>query len=386
MLKARKYRISPTKEQAVLIAKHIGSVRFVYNLALETKLSAYAGYKKTLSQFDLQKQLVELKKELPWLKETNSQSLQVALKQLDVAYTNFFKARAEFPKYKSKRARQSFNVPQNVRIIDGRLVLPKFLEGFKIKLHRELGGEIKSCTISRTPSGKYFASILVDTKQAMPAPVPITEDGTIGVDLGIKDFATTSDAKVFENPKHLRKAQSKLKYLSRKYSKYKGKRTLKRLQKQHEVVANKRKDFLHKVSIKLVSENQAIAIEDLNVKGMVKNHRLAQAITDVSWSTFTTMLEYKAKWYGKNLLTIGRFEPSSKTCSCCGYINKELTLAIREWTCPSCGSALDRDVNAAVNIKNFALIKRLSGTDSQNQEELPTLVGASTPEAAKSSA
>jgi len=381
MFRAYKYRLYPTNSQKELIHKHCGSVRFLYNLALETKTTAYLGNKVNLSRYDLQKQLVDLKKELPWLKETNSQSLQSALINLDEAYNKFFKG-AGFPKFKKKTNGGSFAVPQNVIVENDLLIIPKFKEGIKMSLHRPTKGIIKSATISVTPTGKYFVSILCDTKEELPTKAPIKESTTIGVDLGIKDFCITSEGEVFENPKYLRKAQSKLKYVQRKYSKYKGKRTKKKLAKLHEDVVNKRKDFLHKVSTKLISENQTIAIETLAVKNMVKNHNLAQAISDVSWSTFVTMLEYKADWYGKNILRIGQFAPSSKTCSNCGAINKELQLKDREWTCSNCSSVLDRDVNAAINIKSFALKNNLSGEHTlKNQDELLTLVKVLTPEA-----
>jgi putative transposase len=382
MLKGLKYRLYPTNSQKELIAKHIGSSRFVYNLALETKNTAYLGSKHNFSPFDLIKQLPELKKECEWLKEVNSQSLQQSIQNMDIAFKKFFKG-AGFPKFKSKhKGKQSFSIPQNVIVENNLLIIPKFKEGINIVLHREIKGIIKSATISVTPTGKYFASILVDTNTEIPIKAPITENTTIGIDLGIKNFAITSDSEVFENPKNLRKAQSKLKYVQRKYSKNKGKRTKQRLALLHEKVVNKRKDFLHKTSTKLIRENQTICLEDLAVSNMVKNHNLAQAISDVSWSTFVSMLEYKAEWHGKNILRIGRFAPSSKTCSCCGYINKELTLKDREWTCPKCNSVLDRDVNASINIKSFALKNNLSGEHTlKNQGKLPTLVGALTLEA-----
>lgn len=382
MLKGLKYRLYPTNSQKELIAKHIGSSRFVYNLALETKNTAYLGSKHNFSPFDLIKQLPELKKECEWLKEVNSQSLQQSIQNMDIAFKKFFKG-AGFPKFKSKhRGKQSFSIPQNVIVENNLLIIPKFKEGINIVLHREIKGTIKSATISVTPTGKYFVSILVDTNTEIPTKAPITENATIGIDLGIKDFAITSEGEVFENPKNLRKAQSKLKYVQRKYSKNKGKRTKHRLALLHEKVVNKRKDFLHKTSTKLIRENQTICLEDLAVSNMVRNHNLAQAISDVSWSTFVTMLEYKADWYGKNILRIGRFAPSSKTCSCCGYINKELTLKDRSWTCSKCNSVLDRDVNASINIKSFALKNNLSGEHTlKNQGKLPTLFGALTLEA-----
>jgi putative transposase len=382
MYKACRYRIYPTSSQKELIAKHIGSSRFVYNLALETKNSAYLGSKHNFSPFDLIKQLPELKKECEWLKEVNSQSLQQSIQNMDIAFKKFFKG-AGFPKFKSKhRGNQSFSIPQNVIVENNLLIIPKFKGGIKIILHRTIKGTIKSATISVTPTGKYFVSILCATNTEIPIKAPIKEETTIGVDLGIKTFLVTSDGLEIENPKHLRKAQSKLKYLQRKYSKNKGKRTKQRLAILHEKVVNKRKDFLHKTSTKLIRENQTIALETLNVAGMVKNHNLAQAISDASWSTFLTMLEYKADWYGKNILRIGRFAPSSKTCSNCGNINKELTLKDREWTFSKCSSVLDRDVNAAINIKSFAL-KNIMSTEHtlKNQNELPRLRGVLTSEA-----
>jgi putative transposase len=374
MFKACKYRIYPSKLQEELIAKHIGSSRFIYNLALETKKIAYIGSKHNLSSFDLMEQLTDLKRECVWLKEVNSQSLQEAIKNMDISFKNFYKG-SGFPKFKSKhRGKHSFSIPQSVSIKNNKLFIPKFREGIEIVLHREIKGTIKSATISVTPTGKYFVSILVDTKTEIPVKESITKSTTIGIDLGIKTFVTTSDEKVFENPRFLKQSQSKLKYLQRKYSKSKGKRTKQKLALLHEKIANRRKDFLHKTSIKLIRENQTICLEDLAVSNMVKNHSLAQAIQDVSWSTFVDMLEYKADWYGKNILKIGRFEPSSKTCSCCGYVKKELTLEEREWICPKCSSILDRDLNAAINIKTFALKNILSGEHTlKNQDELPQL-------------
>lgn len=382
MLKAFKYRIYPNAEQTILLNKHIGSVRFLYNLALETKQIAYAAKQVNLTRYDLQVQLKDLKNECVWLREVNSQSLQVALMNLDAAYLRFFKGQSDFPTFKKKSNGGSFNVPQSVELKNNKLVIPKFKEGIPIILHRPVKGAIRQATISRTPTGKYFVSILVDTNTEKPNKAPITENATIGIDLGIKDFAITSDGEVFENPKNLQKAQSKLKYVQRKFSKKKGKRTKNKLAKIHEKVANQRKDFLHKTSTKLIRDNQSICIEDLAVSNMVKNRKLAQAISDCGWHSFVTMLEYKAEWYGKNILKIGRFEPSSKTCSCCGSINKELTLQDREWTCKSCNSLLDRDVNASINIKNFALKNHLSAEHRlKNRNELPTLVGVLTSEA-----
>jgi len=382
VLKAFKYRLTPTREQTILINKHIGSARFVYNLALETKQMAYAGSRVNLDCFALIKQLPELKEECTWLKEINSQSLQQPIRNLDNAFTRFFKGQNSFPKFKKKSNGGSFNVPQNVLLENGKLVIPKFKEGIEIVLHRPTKGTIRQATISRTPTGKYFVSILCETGEAIKAKAKIKEDTTIGIDLGIKTYLVSSDGKEYDNPKFLREAQSRLKFVQRKYSKHKGKRTKHRLAILHEKVANQRKDFLHKTSSELIKNHDSLAIEDLNVKGMLANHKLAQSISDAGWSTFVEMLEYKATWYGKNILKIGTFEPSSKTCSHCGNTNKELTLQDREWTCGSCSAVLDRDVNAACNIKSFALKNYLSvGHRLKNRNELPTMVGVTTSEA-----
>lgn len=391
MYKARKYRIYPNSSQKELIHKHCSSVRFLYNLALETKTMAYLGSKVNLSRYDLQKQVVDLKKELPWLKETNSQSLQVALLDLDTAYSNFFKGRADFPKFKKKSNRGSFNVPQNVIVSDGRLIIPKFKEGIKIKLHRDLVGTIKQATVSFTPTGKYFVSILCDTNTEIPTKAPITESTTVGVDLGIKDFLVTSEGEVIENPKFLRNSIERLKVLQRRASKKQkgssnGKKANKRVALLHEKITNQRQDFLHKTSTKLIRENQTICLENLGVSNMMKNHNLAQAISDVSWSEFNRMIEYKAEWYGVNILRIGRFAPSSKTCEC-GVINKELKLSDRVWECKSCGRVNERDHLAARNIKKFALkdysgqelsvepVEMLALAESMKQEAHPIASG-----------
>ena len=385
MYKARKYRIYPNSSQKELIHKHCGSVRFLYNLALETKKMAYNGFKVSLSRYDLQKQVVDLKKDLPWLKETNSQSLQVAILDLDTAYSNFFKGRAGFPKFKKKSNRDSFNVPQNVIVSDGRLIIPKFKEGIKIKLHRDLVGTVKQATISFTPTGKYFVSILCKTGEEKPFKPKITEEKSVGIDLGIKDFLVTSEGEVIDNPKFLRNSIDRLKVLQRRASKkQKGssnrKKANKRVAMLHEKITNQRQDFLHKTSTKLIRENQTICLENLGISNMIKNHKLAQAISDVSWGEFNRMIEYKAEWYGVNILRIGRFVPSSKTCEC-GVINKDLKLSDRVWTCKSCEATHDRDVLASRNIKKFAL-KNYSGVERTVEPvEMSTLVESTKQEA-----
>lgn len=381
MLKAFKYRLSPTNEQSILLNKHIGASRFVYNLALECKQMAWAGNKVNLSCFALHSQLKDLKNECEWLKEINSQSLQQSITNLDKAYTAFFKGQNSFPNFKKKSNGGSFNIPQNVVLENEKLIIPKFKKGIDIVLHRPIKGVIRQATISRTPTGKYFVSILCETGEAIKPKAKIKESTTVGIDLGIKTYLVSSDGKEFDNPKFLRKAQSRLKFVQRKYSKHKGKRTKHKLAILHEKVANQRKDFLHKTSSELIKNHDGLAIEDLAVSNMVKNHNLAQSISDAGWSTFVTMLEYKAEWYGKNILKIGRFEPSSKLHANCGHINKYLSLSDREWVCPKCGELVLRDVNAAINIKSFALKNILSGTDRKNQGELSTMVEVLTLEA-----
>lgn len=361
MLKAYKYRIYPSEEQQDLLASIFGQVRFVYNLGLETKISAYAGSKKNINCFDLIKQIKELKdNECSWLSESPSQALQMSLRNLDNAYTNFFKGRG-FPKFKNKCGKQSFQLPQGVFLSDDnkQVFIPK-LKLVSIDLHRQLGkGDIKTVTVSKTITNKYYVSILVDNKKELPSKKKIKESTSLGVDLGIKDFAITSDGMKFENKDFFKSAMRNLRVAQRSLSRKKKGSNHHKKQKLvvallHEKVRNQRQDYLHKISKYLVDNYDTICIEDLAVSNMVKNHNLARAISDMGWGEFRAMLKYKSEWQGKNLSIIGRFEPSSKMCSDCGKINKTLTLADREWTC-ECGKKHDRDVNAANNIKNFGL-------------------------------
>lgn len=361
--RAYKYRLYPNEEQKVLIAKHLGSCRFIYNYALDKKVRAYQTDKTNLSRFDIQADLPKMKKseEYCWLKEVNSLSLQASLANLDSAYTKFFREHKGFPRFKSKKdSKQSFSIPQNTRVDfeNGRIFIPKFKGGIKTKFHRTFEGIVKSSTISRTATGKYFVSILVEVNKPDVPMKPICENKTVGIDLGIKTFAVLSDGTEIPNPKHLKQSLDKVKKLQRSLShknkgsknRYKARR---KLALAHEQVTNRRNDFLHKVTSYLVNNYDTICLEDLNVKGMVKNHHLAQALEDIAIGTFNTLLEYKAKERGVNILRIGRFEPSSKMCTC-GYINHNLTLAMREWICPKCSSIHDRDFLAANNIKRFA--------------------------------
>jgi len=363
VLKAYKYRIYPNKAQEELILQHFGACRFVYNWALETKIKEYQTDKRHISRFELQSILVkEVKPENEWLKQTNSQSLLASLINLESAFTRFFREKKGFPKFKSKKNPvQSFQIPQHyvVDFEEGNVKLPK-IGLVKASLSREFVGVCKTATISKSTTGKYYISVLVDDGNELPSKQKFTDNTTVGVDVGIKDFAVLSNGEKIENPKYLKNSLDRLKVLSRRFSKkVKGSNNSKKaklkLSRLHEKITNQRNDFQHKLSIKLVRENQAIALETLKVCNMVKNHNLAQAISDAGWGSFVTKLEYKAEWYGKTILRIGTFEPSSKLCSTCGYHNKELTLAVRDWTCPDCKTIHDRDINAATNIKKFAL-------------------------------
>lgn len=361
--KAYKYRIYPTKRQEVLIAKHLGCCRFLYNYALDKKVRAYQKDKTNISRYQIQDELPTMKKsdEYHWLSEVNSLSLQAVLANLDSAFVNFFREKKGFPKFKSKKEnRQSFSIPQNTRVNydKGKVYIPKFKEGIKACFHRKFEGCIKTSVITRTPTHKYFISILVEANEQDANAKPISESKAVGIDIGIKTFAVLSDGTEIPNHKYLKRSIKKVKRLQRSLSKKtKGSKNREkariRFARVHEKVCNQRNDFLHKVTHKLVSEYDTICLETLAVRNMVKNHHLAQALEDVAISSFNTLLEYKAKEHGVNILRIGRFEPSSKMCTC-GYINHNLTLSMRCWTCPVCGVSHDRDLLAANNIKRFA--------------------------------
>jgi putative transposase len=357
----------PTAEQSALLSKHFGCARFIYNHFLKEKQEHYLLNKKTLNYNTCAGMIVKMKRESnTWLTEVNSQTLQAALMHLETAYSNFFKKKSKFPKFKSKKINyDSFHIPQNVKILkENKVQITKFKEGIRFIKHREIKGKIKSATVSRTPAGKYYISIL--TEQEPTKHLPKTGKN-IGIDLGIKDFAITSEGQRYTNPKFLYKFQKQLKraqqHLSRKVKGSKQ-RDLARIKvaKIYEKITNSRNDMQHKVSMSLIRKYDMIALEDLNVKGMVKNNCLAKAISDAAWSSFVTKLTYKAQWYGKNIIKIDRFFPSSKTCSNCGHIKESLDLSERVWTCV-CGAKHDRDVNASKNILRRALVIQSSGTD-----------------------
>lgn len=361
MLRSYKYRLFPNREQQSKLSNYFGCIRFVYNLGLETKISAWTSAKKNINFFDLSNQLTELKKtDAIWLKECPSQPLQMALRNLDNAYTSFFRG-GGFPKFKSKKNKQSIQFPQSVKVDfdDNLVILPK-LGNITCIFDRTFSGTIKTCTVSKTNTDKYFISILVETGNPIPNKSSINESNSIGIDLGLTHFLITSDGNKYNNPKFYQKSQRNLRIQQRSLSrKQKGSNRYEKqklvVAKLHEHVTNQRKDFLQKISTLIIKKYDTIIVENLNIDGMMKNDKLSKSIGDVSWGSFISMLVYKSEWTGKNLIKIGRFDPSSKMCSCCGSINKELKLHHRKWVCKNCNTEHDRDINAAINIKNFGL-------------------------------
>ncbi len=366
MYKAYKYRIYPTSEQEALLAKSFGSVRWFWNYALNLCQETYKNTGKGLSRGYIQGLLPALKKEYEWLKDPYSQCLQVVALNLSTAYKNFFEKRAMLPKFKSKHGRQSISYPQNVKFDGDSIDLPK-IGLVHCRIHKNFDGAIKTVTVSRNPDGKYFVSVLVDDGKANPESVAVSK--AVGIDVGLTHFAITSDGSKFDNPRYFVKRQRNLKHKQQKlYRKKKGSQNRKKatwaVAKVHSKIARCREDFLHKLSRKIVNENQVIAVENLNIKGMVRNHNLAKAISDVGWGMFCTMLKYKAQSEGKTYVEIDRFFPSLKTCQVCLNRVDNLTLDVRAWPCKHCGTHHDRDVNVAINIRNEALRILALGTSA----------------------
>ena len=366
MFKAYKYKLIPNQEQIETLSKYFGSVRFVYNWGLNKKIETHKENGKSISCFQLINELTLLKKQegFEWLKECPRETLNQSLRNLEAAFSNFFKKNAKYPKFKSKKhSRDSVKFMQHIHFdfSNWTVKLPKIgkINLCKNRAFNQETNKIVNCTVSRDHCGTYWCVVTVDDLQDMPSKDEISKDSSVGIDLGIKDYAILSDGRKFSNPKHLENTKKKLAHLQKVLArKEKGSKNYEKMRikvaKCNRKIANKRNDYLNNLSSYLVNNYKTICLEDLNVKGMQKNHHIARAIQDASWGEFTRKLQYKSDWNGDNIIYIGRFEPSSKTCSVCGYKKEDLKLSDRSWVCPQCGTKHDRDVNAAINIKEMA--------------------------------
>ena len=365
MLKATKVRLYPTAGQRKALAFQFGAVRWVYNFGLDWRSRAWQERGEDVTRRMTLDKLVELKREdeTAWLKDADSQALQQALMHLDDAFSRFFRKRSRHPRHKTRRGKQSLSYPQRVRVVDGNsLYLPK-VGAVKAVLHRELVGKIKTVTVSRSWTGKYYAAVLCDDGAALPAPLSsIDANAIMGVDMGLSHLAVTSDGHKEANPRFLKHAQANLrrkqKSLSRK-QKGSANRSKARVlvAKAHERIAHARNDFQHKLSRRLIDDNQAVCVETLKVKNMLKNRRLARHIADAAWGELLGKLAYKARLTGKHLVQVDQWFASSKTCSACGVKVEELPLSVRQWECPACLGQHDREVNAALNIRQCGILK-----------------------------
>jgi putative transposase len=360
MLKAVKVRIYPTETQQAHLAQAFGCVRWVWNQSLNVMSQTYKETGRGVSAMTMKKQIPLWKAEHEWLSTCYSQCLQQSVLNLGVAFGNFFDGRTGYPTFKTRNGRQSLQYPANVKLLDeGQIKFPGNLGLVKAKIHRELIGKLKAVTVSRMPDGRYYASLLID--DGIDSPESSDDGKAIGIDLGLTDFAVTSDGSKYQNPRHLKKHERNLKRKQRKLCRKKDQTTNKRrkakkaLARVHSKITRVREDFHHKLSRKIVNENQVIVVENLAVKNMVKNHNLAKAISDVGWGTFCTMLKYKAEQEGKVYLEVERFFPSSHLCSNTLQRVAKMDLSIRMFDCPHCGERHDRDINAAINIKHEGL-------------------------------
>ena len=355
--RAYKERFYPTPEQEILLARSFGCVRFVYNNTLRFRTDAYYQDGKSVSHSEAEKRIVALKKEFPFLAEVSNVILQQTLRHQQEAFKNFWAGRSKYPKFKKKHSGQSIRLTRSAfRLKSGQLFIAKSKEPLNIRWSRPLASEPSSITISKDRAGRYFVSMLCEFEaKAMPI-----SKKTVGIDLGLTDLFITSDGKKSGNPRHTRRYEQRLAYLQRQLAKkQKGSnnRAKARLKvaRIHAKIADCRMDATHKASRTLINENQVVCVESLNVKGMIKNPKLAKHIADANWGEFVRQLKYKAAWAGRTLVEIERFFPSSKRCSGCGFVHESLPLSIREWDCPECKTKHDRDINAAKNIKTAGL-------------------------------
>lgn len=364
MIKAFKYRIYPTKEQQSSLNKHFGCCRYIYNWGLDLSNKLYKEKKKSFFWTEIANEIPKLKKQedTKWLKEVNSQSLQSAIKNLDKAFSRFFKKQGKFPQFKSKRDKQSFQIPQNLYINKEKSIIsiPKVDGEIKTVFHRDFKGEIGTTTISKNKANQYFVSIQVEIKETPKNKEKPCREKSIGIDLGIKDFAVLSNGERIANPNITKKYEDRLSKLQKDISRKQKdsnnrKKSIVKFAKLWQHITDKKNDFLHKLSHKIVSENKTICLEDLNVAEMLKNHNLAKSISRVSWGEFIRQLKYKSEWNGVNVIEINMFSPSSKMCNNCGDIKKNLTLKDRVWACKNCGFIIDRDLNASKNILDFCV-------------------------------
>ena len=367
MKRAYKYKIKPTMKQQHQLQQVFGCTRFIYNWGLDIKSKSWSIEHKTVSYFELAKKLTELKKneKYKWLKQIPAECLQQSLRNLDNAYTQFFKGIKSFPRFKTKK--NSKNCAKYTQAIyfdfdNWKVKIPKcgWVKLCENKTFDLSSSKIGTLTVSRDKCGEYWCTIVVDDNAPQKSKTKISEETSVGIDLGIKDYAILSDGTKYSNPKYYENNRLKLKVLQQKFARTKkgsNRHEVMRLKvaRQYKKITNSKIDFLHKLSTDLIRRYNTICLENLNVEGMMKNHNLAMAIQSASWSEFVSQLKYKAEWEGKNIVFIGRFEPSSKTCNKCGYVKHDLKLSDRDWVCPICGKHHDRDINAAINIKMFAL-------------------------------
>ena len=366
--RAYKYKMKPAFKQQECLKKAFGCCRFIYNWGLDKKIQSYKQEKKTIGYVELAHELTKLKNdgEHEWLKEVNNTSLQQSLRNLDAAFVRFFREKKGFPKFKSKKK----NI-ESAKYISG---VHFDFDNWKVKIPKigwvklcknktfDLSMKYGTLTVSKDKCGDYWCSIVVYDVEEKPK-TKVSIDKSVGIDLGIKDYAILSDGTKYGNPKFLEKGQKRLKTLQRRFARTQKKSNRHealrlKVAKCHRDIANRRSDFLHKLSSMLTEQYGTICLEDLNVEGMMKNKHLSNSIQSAAWSEFVRQLKYKSDWYGKNVIFIGRFESSSKTCSKCGYVKPDLQLSEREWVCPKCGEKHDRDVNAAINIRDFAFHKQ----------------------------